>query len=189
MTNRAGYPRRERLRPVSDGIDFLGYIVRRDYQLARRRVVTHLHQRLRGFEAELVSTGRYLRRYRFEPLLLDALHANLASYLGHLRQADTFHLREVLWARYDFLRQYFSFDPASARLTRRDQPHKGLTSVCAQYAWFRRAYPDGVLNRRRARYGFPLARARAYARRLLKAGRCVLVVAQTDQVWTGVRER
>lgn len=27
------------------------------------------------------------------------------------------------------------------------------------------------------------------ARRLLKAGRSLLVVAQTDQVWTGVRER
>ena len=34
-------PHRERLRPVSDGIDFLGYIVRRDYLLVRRRVVNN----------------------------------------------------------------------------------------------------------------------------------------------------
>ena len=39
-----------KLRPVGDGIDFLGYIVRRDYRLVRRRVVGHLHERLRRAE-------------------------------------------------------------------------------------------------------------------------------------------
>jgi hypothetical protein len=39
---------RERLRPVSDGVDFLGDIVRRDDRLVRRRVVAALKARLRG---------------------------------------------------------------------------------------------------------------------------------------------
>jgi retron-type reverse transcriptase len=47
---------RERLRPVSDGIDFLGYIVRRDYRLVRRRVVNACKVRLR------VSGVNYLGR-------------------------------------------------------------------------------------------------------------------------------
>ncbi|MFP4075136.1 MAG: hypothetical protein ACLFNA_03305 [Halochromatium sp.] len=79
------------------------------------------------------------------------------------------------------------------------RPPLGPASVRAQYTWFRRVYPGDALffqvgrfneffapaddalaqwlglrplraNRRHARYGFPIARARAYARRLLKAG-------------------
>jgi hypothetical protein len=73
---------RQRLRPLSDGVDFLGYIVRRDYRLVRRRVVNTLRARLLAFEAELVGEGRLLRRLRFEPVLLDALYAVLASYRG-----------------------------------------------------------------------------------------------------------
>ena len=59
-------PNRERLRPVSDGIDFLGYIVRREYMLVRRRVVSNLKQKLKAFEAEFVREGRTARRYRFD---------------------------------------------------------------------------------------------------------------------------
>ena len=59
-------PARERLRPVSDGVDFLGYIVRRDYLLVRRRVVGHLRERLRQFEKALLLDGPGYRRYRFE---------------------------------------------------------------------------------------------------------------------------
>ena len=53
-------PTQERLRPVNDGVDFLGYIVRRDYPLVRQRVVGHLRERLQ---------------------------AVLASYLGHYKLA------------------------------------------------------------------------------------------------------
>jgi len=40
---------RQRLAPVANGVDFLGYIVRRDYLLVRRRVVGHLRERLGDF--------------------------------------------------------------------------------------------------------------------------------------------
>ncbi len=33
---------RQRLQPVSDGVDFLGYVIRPDYLLVRRRVVGSL---------------------------------------------------------------------------------------------------------------------------------------------------
>lgn len=42
-----------RLRPVDDGADFLGYIVRPWYRLVRRRVLGHLEERLRRLEAGL----------------------------------------------------------------------------------------------------------------------------------------
>lgn len=47
-------PTRQRLRPVSDGVDFLGYVVRADYRLVQRRVVNHLHERLRDYQTRLV---------------------------------------------------------------------------------------------------------------------------------------
>ncbi|MFQ5745139.1 MAG: reverse transcriptase, partial [Acidobacteriota bacterium] len=78
-----------RLRPLGDGVDFLGYIVRRDYLLVRRRVVRKLKARLREFEAELVEDGPGFRRYRFDEERLDELHATLASYLGHCKMAST----------------------------------------------------------------------------------------------------
>jgi len=46
---------RQRLAPVNNGIDFLGYVVRRDYKLVRRRVVLHLREKLRLYEAQLLT--------------------------------------------------------------------------------------------------------------------------------------
>ncbi len=48
-------PGQFRLRPVSSGIDFLGYIVRRQYMLVRRRVVNHFRERLEFFDRQLAS--------------------------------------------------------------------------------------------------------------------------------------
>lgn len=48
---------RRRLRPVSDGIDFLGYIVRPDYLLVRRRVVSACYERLDRAEKALIQQG------------------------------------------------------------------------------------------------------------------------------------
>jgi hypothetical protein len=42
-----------RLCPVSSGIDFLGYIVRRKYVLVRRRVVNHFREKLEYFDRRL----------------------------------------------------------------------------------------------------------------------------------------
>jgi hypothetical protein len=41
--------------PVSNGIDFLGYIIRQDYSLVRRRVVNNLKSKLNWFKERLVE--------------------------------------------------------------------------------------------------------------------------------------
>lgn len=43
-----------RLRPASDGVDFLGYIVRSHYCLVRRRVVGNLREKLKQYERQMV---------------------------------------------------------------------------------------------------------------------------------------
>ena len=111
--------KRQRLQPVTNGIDFLGYVIRGDYLLVRRRVVNNLHTRLREYEALLVKTGRYFRRYLFDEDILDKLTATISSYLGHFKMANTYSLCCSLWARYPFLKQYYEFDPEKQKLVRK----------------------------------------------------------------------
>lgn len=209
-------PAREKLRPVGDGVDFLGYIVRRDYILVRRRVVNHLRERLAGFERRLVTDGPGFRRYRFDAAVLNELGAVLASYWGHFRLADSFNLRQGLSRRHPFLRQFYDLKP-EGRLTRKDRSVPA-GNVWQQYRHYRRRFagdvlffqvgrfvefyqPDDALlarqlglqamarNRRRARFGFPLGGTGAYLFRLLEAGRSVVVVGETGRTQGKVKER
>ena len=209
---------RERLRPVSDGIDFLGYIVRRDYRLVRRRVANACRERLRAYRSLLISEHEGTKTYRFDQADLDRLHATLSSYLGHFRRANAHGLWQSLWRQHDWLAIYFTWDAAGRKVVPRYAMPKGLGNVRQQYAWARGAYPgDAVLfqvdayyelydqrdaplaaelglqpmreNRRRALCGMPERLFGRTLARLLALGRSVLVVRQGEQQWTGVRER
>ena len=211
-------PTRERLRPVSDGVDFLGYIVRRDYLLVRRRVVGHLRERLRQFEQALLLDGPGYLRYRFETAALDELNAVLASYLGHFKLADSYKLRQGLWRDFPFLGEYFGLDPASGMLRRKDKTPPGLRGVTRQYRHFRCCFLGDVLffqvgkfiefyqpgdvlvatdlglqpmaqNRRGARYGFPLAHSGSHLLSLLAKGRSVTLIGESGRFLDGVKER
>ena len=209
---------KQRLAPVSDGIDFLGYIVRRDYLLGRRRVVNNLNVKLRDYESQLVSTRDGVRCYRFDAPLLDALMATLSSYLGHFKLANTWNLWQSLWAKYAFLAQYFEFDAQQWKLVRLYPAPTRLRQVRQQYRYFRWRFPHDTLffrvgrffefydigespqlaclgmqkmrwNRRGARHGFPL---RNFARALstvLEGGEAVLLIGETDGETGGIRRR
>lgn len=202
---------KERLVPVSNGIDFLGYVVRRDHLLVRRRVVNHLKEKLRAHEALLVQEQAGVRRYRFDAAVLDKLHASVSSYLGHFKLANSWALWQSLWSEFHSLSQYFEFDAEHWRLVRKYPVSAGLTTVRRQYRFFRWRFPDDVIffqvgrfmecydigpvdwvqsmglkrmgwNRRGARYGFPLAQITERLQSLLQQGRSVLVVGQKERV-------
>ena len=119
-------PARERLRPVADGVDFLGYIVRPYYLLVRRRVVGHLREALARSESALVSQHAKATLYRFDAERLDVLQASLASYLGHLRHAACRRLVDSIWEANPWLAHFVGFDSATLRISRRDRvrrPH------------------------------------------------------------------
>ena len=69
------HPKRRHLQPISNGVDFLGYIVRKDYILVRRRVINNLRTKLRYFKGSA-----------------EELRALISSYLGHFKYANTFFL-------------------------------------------------------------------------------------------------
>lgn len=118
--------------------------MRRDYLLVRHRVVNHLRERLAVFEKLLVQDGPEYRRYRYDTAVLDELAAVLASYWGHFSLADSFNLRQSIWRRYLFLRQFFEIDP-DGKLKRKYKPPLGVRGVARQYRHFRRRFPGDVL--------------------------------------------
>jgi hypothetical protein len=211
-------PARERLRPVGDGVDFLGYIVRRDFLLVRRRVVGHLRERLQRYERRLVLDGPGYRRFRFDPSELDEMQAVLASYLGHFKLAASYRLRQSLWRRFPLLDEFISISEKSGKLTRNDVCPAGVRGVARQYRHFRRCFAGDVLffqvgrfmefyqpgdvliarelglakmtaNRRGARYGFPVAQAGSHLLTLLCSGHAVTLISETGRRLDGVKER
>jgi hypothetical protein len=132
--------RRERLRPVADGVDFLGYIVRPFHLLVRRRVVGHLRERLARFERALVARGETLDTYRYDEATLDALQATLASYLGHLRWAASWRLLARLWQEHAWMAQFVELDATRYALRRRDRLPRDARGVLAQVAHLQREF-------------------------------------------------
>jgi retron-type reverse transcriptase len=92
-------PRQTKLQPVSNGIDFVGYIVRRDYILVRRRVVNNMDRKFRRFERHGFKDLNYER--------LEELRSSLQSYLGHFRWANSYRLVEEL-AEEKAIKPYFT---------------------------------------------------------------------------------
>jgi retron-type reverse transcriptase len=124
---------RQRLRPVADGVDFLGYIVRPFHLLVRRRVVGHLREKLGRFRRELVEDCDTLTAWRFDAERVDALQATLASYLGHLRYAACKRVLDDLWRAQPWITTFLELDRTALTLRRRDRPVRGVRNVLAQY--------------------------------------------------------
>ena len=209
---------KQKLAPVSNGVDFLGYIVRRDHLLVRRRVVNHLKCRLRDYASQLVSEAQGVRCYRFDAAVLDPLAATLSSYLGHFKLADSWNLWQAIWQRYAFLSRYFDFDADNWRLVRKYTVPKGLMRVRQQYRYFRWRFPDDAVlfqvgkyvefyavgenqivnqlglepmrpNQRGARHGFPIQQTHRHIRTLLVAGIGVILIAESENRFGNVQQR
>ena len=65
---------------VSNGIDFLGYIIRPGYILVRNRVVNNLKTKLKNFKGKK-----------------EARENMIASYKGHCRFANAYRLMNKFW--------------------------------------------------------------------------------------------
>jgi len=77
------HPERRKLLPVSNGIDFLGYIVRPGYVLVRKRVINNLKAKLKMFASVNINPEK--------------IKAVISSYLGHFKHANTYRLRHSLF--------------------------------------------------------------------------------------------
>jgi len=88
-----------RLRPLRDGIDFLGYVIHPTHTLARRRVVVHARETLQAWERAHVR-GQQLHG---TPEDFRRIGSVLASYQGHLRHANSHRLLQALHRRFPWI--------------------------------------------------------------------------------------
>jgi hypothetical protein len=96
---------------VRNGIDFIGYIIRPDYTLVRRRSVNNLRSRLDQFQRKHVrldSEGLY--RLSPDKESLQRFQSVVASYYGHFKWGDTVRLRRSCFRRYPWLNALFRLD-------------------------------------------------------------------------------
>ncbi len=89
-----------RLRPLEDGIDFLGYIVRPTHTLVRRRVVSHARTALARWEVDHIRDGHVIAT----PQQIRGIKSVMASYAGHFRHADSRKLQKSITARFHWIR-------------------------------------------------------------------------------------
>ncbi len=95
----------QKLRPLADGIDFLGYVVRPTHTLVRRRVVAHCRDKLARWERQHVRNGEITSNTD----ALDQVIAIYASYMGHFKHAASYQLRQGLIGRFPWLEQLVPF--------------------------------------------------------------------------------
>ncbi|MDD5519040.1 MAG: reverse transcriptase domain-containing protein [Candidatus Omnitrophica bacterium] len=137
------HPGKQVIRPVSNGVDFLGYIVRAGYILSRNRVVNNLKEKLNMYQRKLFSQMGGWTQARFEYPVLENVLATVSSYLAHFKMAYNRNLKNRLWERYRFLKEFFSYDGRGLR--RRYGVAYDFRALAAQYAFFRHRYPGDLL--------------------------------------------
>ena len=88
-----------RLQPISNGLDFLGYVVRPTHTLTRQRVVAHFNDALSDWELIHVKN----QSITATPESLRKIRSVIASYMGHIKQANSQRLFRKLLKRYPWL--------------------------------------------------------------------------------------
>ena len=209
--------RRQKSGPISNGIDFLGYIVRPDYFLVRRRVINRLKARLMQYQKRLKKDKDNYRVLIYDPPVLEKVMNSWASYMAHLDMASTYRLRKKLLRRFAWLGELFQMD--GVKLKRIHEAPVTLRTLKGQYRFFLGRYQGSILffqvgrfyelyDRQaeiaikvlglkgmrktrvfRARCGFPVNQKRKYLGGLLSLGFAIHIVNE-GKVWlTSVKKR
>lgn len=202
--------------PVSNGIDFLGYIIRQDYMLVRRRVVNNLRSKLNWFKKMLISEQGGIRIIKYDGDFLEKLRSVIASYIGHMKWADTYSLRGAISKRYSFLKEYFSFDDGKVKPLYRYC--EVFPSVRRQYHYYANKFRGMVIffqvgcfyefygelrsevmdilclkklnkSQRGVIYGLPVRLENRYSKRLVEEGITVIIIKETDRYIGRIKER
>ena len=133
--------------PVSNGADFLGYIISPHYRLVRNRVVGNLNTRLSEYKRLLVKTTEYpgcvLTIYSMDFNLVQPLFQMLCSYLGHFKHANSYRLVSRLLERESWLKEYFFLE--NRRFYMKYDHGRIFKTIRAQHAYFKGRLGDALL--------------------------------------------
>jgi retron-type reverse transcriptase len=206
-----------KIRPVSCGINFLGYIVHPDHRLARRRVAGNFGRRLEDFRKRLVVNSGGCTLYLFDLAHLEKLLAALNSYLAHFEKAASARLLKSILQEHAWIKAFFLFKVGKAE--RRWKPPREFPNLGAQYGWHRWRYPKTTVLIQVGRFfelyddqalaiaeqfglapskprigarqcvGVPGFMAKPLARKIACAGKPTLVVNETGYPLSRIKER
>ena len=93
------HPKKQIIRPIESGIDFLGYFIKPRYTLVHRRVVSRFKSRLKEFRDDLSKDN----------IDWDYIIAVINAYYAHFLHADSYNLRVHLWRKHFGDLRYFLF--------------------------------------------------------------------------------
>lgn len=119
------------------GTDFLGFVIRPFYRLARRRVVKRLQSCLSAYERQHVRP----HTLALPPKERERLRAQLSSYTAHLRHANSLRLWSRTLARHPWLAQVFALQ-AQPRLGAPRWAVPCVTHLADQHRYFAALYPE-----------------------------------------------
>lgn len=91
------HPKKTILQKVVKGVDLLGYIVRPEYTLSRKRVVGNLKRKLAHFNKQL--RGGHTSLIGIEQIVRDA-QATVNSYWGHFKHANCSKLKRNIYEKH-----------------------------------------------------------------------------------------
>ena len=89
----------QKLQPLTDGIDFLGYVIHPTHTRVRRRVISHANESLAAWGNRHVNGDTA----HVTPEALRTLNNTWASYQGHMRHAHAWNLQQQFYRRYPWL--------------------------------------------------------------------------------------
>ena len=143
-----------KIRRISEGADFLGYIIRPDYILVRRRVVSNLKYKLALFKEKMVSvvtvgvdcsrsgsssvainSNVTYQKIDLDELYVVELRQMLSSYMGHFKHAQSYRLVSALFKKHTWLSVVFRYSNDGIHL--RYVPKNEFRSLRAQIRFFR----------------------------------------------------
>ncbi len=209
--------KRQKLGLISNGIDFLGYIIMPDYLLVRRRVVNRLKAKLMQYQKRLKKEKDDYRVLIYDPTVLEKVMNTWASYMAHLKMANTYRLKEMLLRRFVWLGHLFQMD--GEKLKRMYEAPSTLSTIKGQYRFFLGRHPGAILlfqvggfyefydrqaeiaikvlglkrmeatRRFRARCGFPVSLKEKYLGRLIRLGLPVHIINEGDGWLSSVKRR
>jgi hypothetical protein len=136
------------LRRVSEGANFLGYIVRPNYILVRNRVVNNFKNRMQALHDEICHQTTYNEKPVLKILnngeKIFELQQVVSSYLGHFKHANSYDLRKKLFRRHSWIEHVFLIDNNKLSIDNR-LCYKGVfRSFRGQVAFFQSRFPNCI---------------------------------------------
>lgn len=94
-----------KLQPVSNGINFIGYIIKNPYLLPRNRNINNLIQTIKKHEKECIEINKNKSILNYEKI--PKLCQSLNSFFGHIKYSKCKKLMQEIYQKYFFLNIFF----------------------------------------------------------------------------------